>query len=52
MTVGADHDTAVFAINSIQTWWTAMGQAAYPRAKQLLITTDGEWSQWNISATA
>ena len=41
VTVGTDHDTAVFAINNIQFWWTAMGQAAYPEAKALLITADG-----------
>ena len=41
VTVGTDHDTAVFAINSIQSWWTAMGQAAYPQATALLITADG-----------
>ena len=41
VTVGTDHDTAVFAINSIQSWWTAMGQAAYPQATELLITADG-----------
>ena len=41
VTVGTDHDTAVFAVNSIQTWWTALGQAAYPQAKELLITADG-----------
>ncbi len=40
-TVGADHDTAVLAVNSIQSWWTTMGRAAYPRAKELLITADG-----------
>ena len=39
--VGTDHDTAVFAINSIQSWWTVMGHAAYPEATALLITADG-----------
>lgn len=41
VTVGTDHDTAAFAVNSIQAWWTIMGQAAYPQAQQLLITADG-----------
>ncbi len=41
VTVGTDHDTAVFAVNSIQSWWMAMGRAAYPQAKELLITADG-----------
>jgi transposase len=39
--VGTDHDTAVFAVNSIASWWTTMGQAAYPEATELLITADG-----------
>jgi hypothetical protein len=38
--VGTDHDTAAFAVESIRRWWTAMGQAAYPRAGRLLITAD------------
>jgi hypothetical protein len=38
--VGTDHDTAAFAVESIRRWWTAMGQAAYPRARRLLITAD------------
>ena len=41
VTVGTDHDTAVFAVSSIQSWWTVMGRAAYPQAKELLITADG-----------
>lgn len=39
--VGTDHDTAVFAVNSIAAWWTTMGQEAYPEATDLLITADG-----------
>jgi hypothetical protein len=38
--VGTDHDTAAFAVESIRRWWKAMGQAAYPHARQLLITAD------------
>jgi transposase len=38
--VGTDHDTAAFAVESIRRWWTAMGRAAYPRARRLLITAD------------
>jgi hypothetical protein len=38
--VGTDHDTAAFAVESIRRWWTAMGQAAYPQARRLLITAD------------
>ena len=38
--VGRDHDTPRFAVASIRRWWTTMGQAAYPKAKKLLITAD------------
>jgi transposase len=38
--VGTDHDTAAFAAESIRRWWTAMGLAAYPAARRLLITAD------------
>ena len=38
--VGTDHDTAAFAVESIRRWWNAMGRAAYPRARRLLVTAD------------
>ena len=38
--VGTGHDTAAFAVESIRRWWTAMGRAAYPHARRLLITAD------------
>jgi len=41
VSVGIDHDTAKFAVNSIRRWWTMMGQARFPRATELLITADG-----------
>ncbi|MBN2981037.1 MULTISPECIES: ISAzo13 family transposase [Cohnella] len=41
VSVGTDHDTAAFAVESIRRWWTAMGQATYPNATKLLITADG-----------
>jgi len=41
VSVGTDHDTAAFAGESIHTWWEQMGKAAYPKAKELLITADG-----------
>ena len=41
VTVGMDHDTAEFAVASIQQWWQTLGQAAYPEATGLLITADG-----------
>ena len=41
VSVGTDHDTAAFAVESIRRWWNTMGQASYPEARQLLITADG-----------
>jgi transposase len=40
VSVGVDHDTAAFAVESIRRWWNSMGQAAYPHATRLLITAD------------
>jgi Rhodopirellula transposase DDE domain len=41
VTVGTDHDTAEFAVQSLRNWWDAMGQPLYPDAQRLLITADG-----------
>lgn len=41
VSVGTDHDTAEFAVESIRRWWRKMGCPAYPKATQLLITADG-----------
>lgn len=41
VSVGVDHDTAAFAVNTIRRWWSTMGQERYPRAKRLMITADG-----------
>jgi hypothetical protein len=40
VSVGTDHDTAAFAVESIRRWWKAAGQAEYPLARRLLITAD------------
>lgn len=40
VSVGIDHDTATFAVNSIRRWWETMGRKSYPRARTLLITAD------------
>jgi transposase len=40
VSVGIDHDTAAFAVNSIRRWWRTMGRRVYPRARKLLITAD------------
>ena len=39
--VGNDHDTSVFAVESIRTWWNRMGKERYGNAERLLITADG-----------
>lgn len=38
--VGLSHDTAEFAVESIQRWWRWSGAANYPEASRLLITAD------------
>jgi hypothetical protein len=40
VSIGIDHDTAAFAVNSIRRWWRTMGRRIYPRARILLITAD------------
>jgi hypothetical protein len=41
VSVGIDHDTGVFAVQSIRRWWQEVGRVRYPEAKRLLITADG-----------
>jgi transposase len=41
VSVGIDHDTATFAVESIRRWWERMGRPQYPSARKLLITADG-----------
>jgi transposase len=40
VSVGTDHDTAAFAVESIRRWWNARGARDYPQARRLLITAD------------
>jgi hypothetical protein len=40
VSVGTDHDTSAFAVESIRQWWSTMGKVAYPDAHKLLITAD------------
>jgi len=40
VSVGVDHDTPEFAVESIQQWWRRMGRKTYPHATDLLITAD------------
>lgn len=41
VSVGVDHDTAAFAVESIRRWWRLMGATHYPQARRLQIFADG-----------
>jgi hypothetical protein len=41
VSVGTDHDTASFAVQTIRRWWLTMGKPRYPDARELTITADG-----------
>ena len=40
VSVGTDHDTAAFAVETIRRWWNARGSLDYPAAGRLLVTAD------------
>jgi hypothetical protein len=40
VSVGVDHDTATFAVETIRRWWRYMGRPGYGHAQRLLITAD------------
>ena len=52
VSVGIDHDTASFAVRSIQRWWQHMGRPAYRQAQSLLITADAGGSTGRASGCA
>jgi hypothetical protein len=41
VSVGVDHDTAAFAVQTIRRWWQDIGRPRYPNARRLVITADG-----------
>jgi hypothetical protein len=41
VSVGIDHDTAAFAVQTIRAWWHDIGKHRYPDAHRLTITADG-----------
>jgi Rhodopirellula transposase DDE domain len=47
VSVGIDHDTAQFAVNSIRSWWQHLGRERYPHATRLQITADCGGSNGN-----
>ena len=40
VSVGVDHDTPVFAVTSIEAWWSQVGTKRYPDTRELFITAD------------
>ena len=58
VSVGIDHDTALFATASVRRWWQEMGARRFPRATKLMITADGGGSNgsrnrlWKIALQA
>jgi hypothetical protein len=41
VSVGTDHDTSAFAVETIRRWWNTMGVNTYPNATRVMITADG-----------
>ncbi|MGB9308583.1 MAG: ISAzo13 family transposase [Mycobacterium sp.] len=58
VSVGTDHDTAAFAVNTIKAWWHNAGKILHPNATRLLISADGGGSngyrtrQWKTELAA
>jgi transposase len=40
VSVGIDHDTAAFAVKTIERWWRTIGRRRYPDAEALFVTAD------------
>jgi hypothetical protein len=40
VSVGVDHDTAAFAVQTIRRWWRGVGRRMYPQARSLLVVAD------------
>jgi len=41
VSVGVDHDTAAFAVQTLRRWWYSMGQPLYAGTEELLVVGDG-----------
>ncbi len=41
VSVGTDHDTSAFAVQTLRRWWDTVGTSRYPHAEKLLICADG-----------
>ena len=40
VSVGTDHDTPEFAVQTLRYWWRRMGRRVYPQANRLTVTAD------------
>jgi DNA-binding transcriptional ArsR family regulator len=49
VSVGSDHDTAAFAVETIRRWYGSVGRPSYPEATRLLICADGGGSNGSRS---
>ncbi len=49
VSVGIDHDTAQFAVETLRRWWIQMGRPVYPKATEVLVTADGGGSNGSRS---
>jgi Rhodopirellula transposase DDE domain len=47
VTVGVDHETAAFAVNTLRSWWNTVGRGAYLGSTRLLITADSGGANGN-----
>jgi hypothetical protein len=58
VSVGADHDTSAFAVETLRRWWTTVGRHRYRDTDRLLICADGGGSNgyrvraWKIELAA
>ena len=58
VSVGADHDTSAFAVETLRRWWNTVGRHRYPDTDRLLICADGGGSNgyrvraWKIELAA
>lgn len=57
VSVGADHDTSAFAVQTLRRWWQTLGCHRYPDTDRLLICADGGGSNgyrvraWKVELT-
>jgi hypothetical protein len=47
VSVGVDHETAAFAVNTLRSWWNTVGRSAYSAATRLLINADSGGANGN-----